>query len=204
MNVRWYIPVLIIILAAFGVSLEQATLPNQEIVVEFNTENVSAYEAEQAITSITSQLKSIGVENIVVSEIQGGKLKVTYFSTTDVAVIKNLFPKQNNLQLGNTDFNEKDTSPEIPFSNHSNVYKLDVIKIQKDYGSDLGLQGLPVLVKTAKDQCLSQIVLLGTAETNFSLKQNFENVAFKNYRNVSFLIDITSHKIPEVRAGPLS
>lgn len=203
-NWRWYIPVLIIAFAFFGIGLEQSTLPNQEIVVQFDAKSVSTDEAQRAVSEITNQLKAIGVTDVEVSELLNGKLKVTYYSTIDVTVIKNLFFKQNKLQLGDTAFNEKEGSSKIPFSSHSNTYKLDVIKIQKDYGSDLGLQGLPVALKSSKDQYLNQIVSLATDNADFSLKQNFESVAYKNYRNVSLLIDTTSHKIPEVRAGPLS
>lgn len=203
-NWRWYIPVLIIALAFFGVSLEQSTLPNQEIVVQFDAKSVSTDEAQRAVSEITSQLKAIGVADVQVSELLNGKLKVTYYSSIDIAVIKNLFYKQNKLQLDDTAFNEKDGSSKIPFSNDSNTYKLDVIKIQKDYGSDLGFHGLAVELKSAKDQYLNQIVSLATGVTNFNFKRNFESVAYKNYRNDSLLIDTTSHKIPEVRAGPFS
>jgi len=203
-NLKSYIPVLIIALAFFGIGLEQSTLPNQEIVVQFDANSVSTDEAQQAVSEITSQLKTIGVANVQVSELQNGKLKVTYFSTIDVAVIKNLFYKQTKLQLEDTAFNKKDGSSKIPFSSDSNTYKLDVVKIQNNYGSDLGLHGLPAELKSVKDQYLNQIVSLATEDANFGLKQNFESVAYKNYRNASLLIDTTSHKIPEVRAGPLS
>jgi hypothetical protein len=203
-NWRWYIPVLIIVLAFFGISKEKSTLPNQEIVVQFDANSVSTDEAQRAVSEITTQLKAIGVADVQVSELQDGKLKVTYYSTIDVAVVKNLFYKQNKLQIGDTAFNEKEGSAKIPFSSDSNTYKLEVIKIQKDYGSDLGFHGFPVEVKSIKDQYLKQVFFLATDDNNFSLKQNFENVAYRNYRNVSLLIDTTSHKIPEVRAGPLS
>jgi hypothetical protein len=203
-NFRWYIPVLVIVLAFFGISAEQAVVPNQEIVVQFDTSAVSSKEARQTISEITDQLKAIGVEHIQVSELLNGKLKVHYYSAVDVAIIKNLLNKQNKYQLGNAALNEKDGSPVIPFNSATNTYKLDVIIIQKNFDSNMGFQGLLVPVKSIKDQFVNQIVSLGVAETNFGLKQNFENIAYKNYRNASLLIDNSSYKIPEVRAGPLS
>lgn len=179
-------------------------MPNQEIVVQFNTNSISTDETERAISEITSQLKTIGVEDIQVSEMLDGKLKVTYFSTIDVAVIKNLFSHQKKLQFGDTSFNEKEHSSKIPFSKNSNTYKLDVIKIQKDLGSDLGLHGLPAEIKSLKDQYLNLIVSLGTSEINFSLKHCIERRSCETYHDTVLLIDNTSHKIPEVRAGPLS
>lgn len=202
MNWRWYIPILLIALTFFGGSLEQSALPNQEIVVQFNAEKVSDSEAQQAIARITSQLKSVGVQNVVVSKIHGSRLKVTYYSTTDVITIKNLFKEEGKLQLDDTAFNEKQTSSEIPFSKNTSIYKLDVVKLQKDYSANSGLQGLPIILKSAKDTYLKPIISLCVSETEFILKQQKEQVAFKNYRSVSLLIDTTSHKIPEVRAGP--
>lgn len=204
MNWRWYITGLIVALAFFGMSREQFAIPNQEIVVQFNTNSISAVETERAISEITSQLKTIGVEDIQVSEMLDGKLKVTYYSAIDVAVIKNLFSHQKELQFGDTAFNEKDHSSKIPFSNTSNTYKLDVVKIQKDFGSDLGLQGLPAEIKSIKEQYLNPVVSLGTSEINFSLKHCIERMACETYHSAVLLIDNSSHKIPEVRAGPLS
>ena len=204
MNLRWYIPALLIALAFFGISIEQSATPNQEIVVQFNANSVSETEAKQAISGITAQLKAIGVEDFQISEIRNGKLKVTYYSATDVAIIKGLFDKQEELQLGDTAFNNKKDSSEFPSDNDLYTYKLDVVKIKKDLDSDMGLHGLPVELKSAKDQYLNLIVSLGASEANFYLTQDFESVAYKNYRHLSLLIDNTSHKIPEVRAGPLS
>lgn len=185
-------------------SREQFAMPNQEIIVQFNTNSISADETERAISEITSELKTIGVEDIQVSEMLDGKLKVTYYSAIDVAVIKNLFSQQKEFQFGDTAFNEKNHSSKIPFSNTSNIYKLDVIKIQKDFGSDLGLQGLPAEIKSLKEQYLNPIVSLGTSEINFSLKLCIGRMACETYQDAVLPIDTTSHKIPEVRAGPIS
>ncbi|SRX54475.1 hypothetical protein [Aequorivita sp. CIP111184] len=184
--------------------MEQSTMPNQEIVVQFNASSISTDEAEQAISNITSQLKAVGIEVFQVSEIRGGKLKVTYYSKVDVAIIKDLFDNQNKLGLGYSTFDEQRDSSKIPFGDEHNTYRLAVSKIQKDSGSDLGLHGLPVEVKSAKDQYLNPIVSLGTSETNFCFKHSIERVLYKNYRDASLLFDNTTHKIPEVRAGPLS
>ena len=203
-NWKWYIPVIIIVLAFFGISKEQSTLPNQEIIVQFNADSISSDEAQQAISEITNQLKTIGVAEVQISKILDGKLKVTYYSTIDVAVIKDLFQKQEKLQLGDTAFNEKDNSSKIPFSSNSNTYKLDVIKIQNDYGSNIGLRGLHVEIKSAKDQYLNIYTSLNSSENKFDFKHCIESVVCNSYQNVIFLTDKTSHKIPEVRAGPLS
>lgn len=204
MNWRWYFTGLIVALAFIGVSIEKSAVPNQEIVVQFNENSRSSDEAQQAISEITEQLKSIGVADIQVSEMLDGTLKVTYYSTIDISVIENLFNKQNKIQLGDTAFNETEDSSKIPFSTDSNTYKLQVVKIQNDYGSDLGFHGLPVEIKSLKDQYLNQILSLGSTEINFGLKNTVEREVDKNYHYVALSINNTSHKIPEVRAGPLA
>ena len=204
MNWRWYITGLIVALAFFGMSLGQSTInPNQEIVVRFNAASIDSDEVQQAIADIRSQLKSIGIDDVHVSEILNGKLKVTYFSDQDVAVIKNLFLQQNKLQLGDTAFNDKDGSSKIPFNQNPNTYKLDVIKIQQDPGSDVGFHGTLVEIKSASDQYVKPILSLATSEIDFSLKYSIESAGCKTYPNISLLINNSAHKIPEVRAGPL-
>lgn len=204
MNWRWYFTGLIVALAFIGVSIEKSAVPNQEIVVQFNENSRSSDEAQQAISEITEQLKSIGVADVQVSEMLDGTLKVTYYSTIDISVIENLFNKQNKIRLGDTAFNETEDSSRIPFSTDSNTYKLQVVKIQNDYGSDLGFHGLPVEIKSIKDQYLNQILSLGSSEINFGLKNTVEREVGKNYHYVALSINNTSHKIPEVRAGPLA
>ena len=204
MNWRWYFTGLIIALTYFGISKEQFTIPNQEIIVQFSGNSISAGEAERAISDITSRLNTIGVAEIEVSELHNVKLKVTYYSTIDVAVIKNLLSKENRLDFGHTAFNEKEDSDKSPFSKDFHTYKLDIIKIHTDFNYNTGLQGLPVATKFVKDQYLNQNVSLGISGFELSLKYNFENITPNNYRNISLLSDNSSHKIPEVRAGPVS
>ncbi|WP_157417879.1 hypothetical protein [Aequorivita capsosiphonis] len=205
MNWRWYITGVIVALAFFGMSLGQSTTnPNQEIVVRFNAASINSDEVQLAIADIRSQLKSIGIENVHVSEIVNGKLKVTYFSDKDVAVIKDLFLHQNKLQLGDTAFNEKEGPSKLPFNKNSNTYKLDVIKIQQNPNSDVGFHGTLVDIKSLNDQYLKPIVSLATSEVTFSLKYLIKREACKIYPDIRLLINNSAYKIPEVRAGPLA
>ncbi len=204
MNWRWNFPVAIIILAFFGISLDQSVAPNQEIVVQFNVHSLNAENTQHTISEITNQLKAIGVSGIQVSEIQDGKLKVAYYSTIDVALIKNLFDNQENIQLEGSSFNHKYGTSKIPFDNDSYTYKLEVVKIKNDFASDLGFCGLPVEVKSGKDQYLNPFISLGNAEINFSFTHCILDVAFENYSFTTQINDTSSHKIPEVRAGPFA
>ena len=205
MNWRWYFTGVIIALTFFGMSLGQSTTnPNQEIVVRFNAASIDPDEVQRAIADIRSQLKSIGIDDVHVSEILDGKLKVTYFSSKDVDVVKDLFLQHNKLQLGDTAFNDKDGSSKIPFNQNTNTYKLDVVKIQQDLGTDIGFHGTLVEIKSANDQYVKPILSLVSSAAEFSLKYHIESAGSKTHPNIALLINNSSHKIPEVRAGPLS
>src|SRR5690554_2550024 len=109
--------------------MEPSTRPNQEIVVRFDAQSVSAADAKRAVSQITKRLKAIGVAHVQVSELHGGKLKVSYYSTIEVSVIKDLLERQPN--FGHTAFNATDNPLDIPFNrDHSKPYQLDVVLIQ--------------------------------------------------------------------------
>lgn len=205
MNWRWYFTGLIVALAFFGMSLGQSTTnPNQEIVVRFNAASINTDEVQEAISDIRSQLKSIGIENVHVSEILDGSLKVTYFSDKEVAEIKNLFLHQNKLQLGDTAFNEKEGSSKTPFGEKPNTYKLDVVEIQQDLDFDLGFHGTRIEIKFINGQYLKPILASMLAENVFSIKYIQECADNRTYPDIALLINNSAYKIPEVRAGPLS
>lgn len=203
MNWRFYITGLIIALAFCGTGLDQSTTdPNQEIVVRFSTNSISAVDAKGAICEITAQLNAIGVENVHVSDVVDGKVKVTYFSTLDVIVIKNLLYRHNKLDLSDTAFDDPNDSSDFPFSNNPNTYKFEVIKIQNDIASDFGFQGLLIESKSIGDQYLKPRLSITASEINFNPKDNFHSVDPMIYTNVPVFISHIEHKIPEVRAGP--
>src|SRR5690606_683145 len=128
-------------------------------------------------------------------------LKVTYFSSVDVALVKNLISNPDSIQLNDSFPSRSDDAPKAPQGENSGTYKLVVIQIQKDYNPGLGFHGVPVELKTVKDQYFTQLFPLSDCQFNFHLKQTDESVAYKNYRGISLLIDTSFRKIPEVRAG---
>ncbi len=184
--------------------MEQSSMDsNQEIVVRFNTNSISAEEAKVAISDITAQLTAIGVEDVQISDVIDGKVKFTYYSALDVGVIKNLLYRHNKLDLGDTAFNEKGDPSQFPFGDNSQKYRLEVIKIQTDSGSDIGFQGLLVEVKSFADQYLKPRLALTASEIYFNPTDNFERIDPIIYPHLPELITQFEHKIPEVRAGPL-
>ncbi len=204
MNWKIYIPIFIVILAFFGVSLEQSVVPNQEIVVRFEASYLNDEQSENTISEITNQLSAVGAIDIQVSKIKNGTLKFTYYSNVDVSIIKNLFQKEHQLLFENTAFNKNNDSTEIPFNKNQRNYKLEVAKITSDFSSDIGLQGLPVEVKAAKDQYFSNFISLSLTENTFNFPSVIHFNFQKYYGEIALPRSTSSYKIPQVRAGPLS
>ena len=204
-NWRLNITALLVALAFFGVSLEQSnTDPNQEILVQFNTDSISVLQAQRAVSDIKNQLKAIGVEDVQVSETSDGRLKVTYYSTIDVAVIKSLFFKHNKLRYGNSPLEGNDVPSKTPIGTDSNTYIVDVVKIQSDFNYDLSLQGVLVEVKAANDQYVKPKLSLDASSIDIELRYTVESDLNSGYRIISLVEDNANYKIPEVRAGPIS
>ncbi len=207
MNSKWYLSILVIALAFFGKSLEQKNAPNQEIVVQFSDDIISPLETQFALESVQKQLKSIGAEQIQVAKAANGTIKVTYFSSIDVAIVKALFSTEENLKLGYTAFNNQgdtESADNIPFESGINTYQLNVSEIPVKSQRDLGFDGILVEIKFVRDQYVNPIGYLGSSEKDFTLKTHIEKLDNNLYYTSAIIIDNASYKIPEVRAGPLS
>ncbi len=196
MKAKWYLSTFIIILTLLGVSLEQFSTPNQEIVVQFANDDVSLFETQNTIAIVKKQLQDIGVENINVQENENGTLKITYHSDIDVASIKKQFG------LGIASYTTT-SSTNIPAEKESNNYQLDVYEIQKSNETDSDVNGTVVDVRQKSDRFYNPAV---NSVHEFKLKdQNeIEKVAFIIQKNIALAIDEATYIIPEVRAGPIS
>ena len=146
MKPKWYLNTFILIVAFLGAGLQQFSVPNQEIVLQFQDKAISLVETENAIANIKKQLQDIGVEKIQVYKGANGVLKISYFSEIDVVSIKKIFSKEKALRLSYSlsDFDRRIPS-KVPAKNKSNTYQLDVFEIQKSKGNALDSNGLVVL-----------------------------------------------------------
>jgi len=100
---QWCISTIIFILTFLGVvNQQQAFLPNQEIVLQFDNANIAVDTAENTIAIVKQQLQSLGATNIKINKGERGKLKITYYSDVDVTSIKNTFSKEKTGLLANT------------------------------------------------------------------------------------------------------
>ncbi|RMA57024.1 hypothetical protein [Ulvibacter antarcticus] len=203
MKTKWYLSTLVLILALLGLSQQQITVPNQEIVVQFDDE-VTIAQAQNAIAIVKKQLQSIGVDKIHVWEAADGRLKITYYSEIDVTGIEKIFSKEKNLDLGYTTFDHDDQDSEFPSQNDSNTYKVNVSEIQSSFDDASDLNGL-LLERTQKiERPYNPLLYFTVATIDASEENSIEKISFRIQSNIAIAIDNSSYIIPEVRAGPVA
>ncbi len=201
MNLRWYIAFLVAILSFFGsISQdEQATIPNQEIVLEFDDATLNSELQEHTVAYVKQQLHDAGSTKIKVQELGNGLLKISYFSDSAVEDIKALLESgdSKSIALANTT-NEKRT----PFEDKDIDYRLDVYEIQQSYElSDIEGQ-MTFETKWERDRSIhSNHNFINPDHNDQQIVYNII-VAYKARVDVAIAIDDRSREIPEVRAGP--
>ncbi len=206
MKKKWYFRILTTALTLLVVVQQQTVVPNQEIVLEFINGEVTSLEAQKAIAIVKKQLQSIGVENARISrELKNGTLKIAYYSDADVAFIKRILSEKQNVALDHVFYDQNEDGNQFPLNQNSKDYNLDVYEIQKsrDFGSDFN--GISVLeVKQEQDGDYNPNVPSFITGVEANDINSLIKVAQKTHTNIAIAIDNTSHKIPEVRAGPIS
>ena len=200
MNVKKYFSALIIILVLLGLSQHKMSVPNQEIVVQITDEETLSDDALNAIEIVIKQLRSIGAENIHLIEEENGKLKITYYSEIGVANVKDILSQEESLKLGHT--SNTDNSSRIPVNDDPNSYNFDVFEIQKPSDSEWDFEGTLVLELKPDGERFSNPKVFASTDEN-EVEVDFAKVAYKVHSKIAIAIDNRSHKIPEVRAGPL-
>ncbi|WP_047545448.1 hypothetical protein [Psychroserpens sp. Hel_I_66] len=200
MKSRWYISILIITLTLLGgfASKQQTASPNQEIVLQFSSENVSIQDTKNAIENVKEQLEIAGISTVEVQSLKDGQLRLTYFSNSDVESIKILLSTACDLDY----VSNENKSSKPPSEEKIITYDVDVYEIQQ--GNDLSeLDGkLALETKAEYDRFFNPHVFGATENIQIDTKECIEKVAYKLHKSVAIAIDDTSYKIPEVRAGP--
>jgi len=203
MKAKWYLGTFIVVLTLLGASLQQFSVPNQEIVVQFANDKVATFETQNTIAIVKKQLQNIGVDNIQIHEGDNGSLKITYYSNIDVAAIKKIFSKKE-LELGFTSIYPQEKPANLPSNKNSSTYKLDVFEIQKSNNNDWDFNGYALEVLPENDRYFKPKVYFSYFEIDVRKKNRIEKTAYLAHRNISISIDKSSHNIPEVRAGPVT
>ena len=88
MKTKLYFGILLVLLIFLGRQLENRVVPNQQILLEFSELDLSKQDTNRAIEVIQSRLENVGVTNIQVQQPSEGKLKIVYFSDSDVQYIQ--------------------------------------------------------------------------------------------------------------------
>lgn len=205
MKARWCISALIFIFSLIGVSnWQQAPVPNQEIVLRFTDAKVSSQETQRTIAIIKKQLLSIGIATIHVKKQENGSLKITYFSETDVANIKKILSEEKDLAHGFIASNEDGNPIKSPSPNHPKNYNLDIFEIQKQ-DTDSGFSGkYAVVFKQDTNRFFNVTPTISSNKIDFAAEVASKKKSYIFYKNTAIILEDTSHKIPEVRAGPAS
>lgn len=203
MNVKGYLGTLIIILALFGISWEPGTVPNQEIVVQFDDEKVTLADTEEAIATVKQRLQLLGAENIQVVEAADGRVKISYYSDIDVAVVKTVFSSEEQMELSEISLDSNEEEPELPDNTATQGYELNVCEIQNGVDTHSDLNGFIPEMQTVDDRSGTPDVYVTQCDTDLQGVNNFQKVAYKAQRTCNLQVDTTPPGIPEVRAGPV-
>lgn len=202
MNSKWYFSALVVILALLGINLEQNTVPNQEIIVEFDNDSVSPSETRNTLSIVTQRLQQLGANQIEVLGNQDGRIKITYYSSQDVASIKRILAGENKLHLDYASLLPNGDPISVPVQDDFNGYELNISEIHHGPQVEMTFTGFMHEFTTLQDRYVSPDVFVTFDETAVRIKNNTEEVAYILYGSTALEIDYNSHNIPEVRAGP--
>lgn len=198
MKAKWYISTLFLLFIYFGTFHEQVTIPNQEIVLEFTDAKVNQRDVKNTIADVREKLLEIGVSNIKIQETKGSTLKISYYSAIHIDNIKEALLEENQLAL-NQEPEDKEED-----NNTSLDYKIDVYELTDK--TDISKHNDQFVFDNKYNSDRSTINHnYGFAKSSKNLKANqLFKIAYNAYKNNPFIKDYTSHKEPEVRAGPYS
>ena len=203
MKTKWYLSALIVVLTIFGIAQNQTSLPNQEVLVHFNTQNVTSQQSDYAITVIKQQLQTLEVNNINVEKGTNGQLKISYHSTLDVGSIKKILSKVCQFKLDYTSINLDKKGTHFPENNPEKDFNLDVYEIQNPTQGTSNSAGKCVL-NSKQDIDRSSNTNFLPLFSSFNI-EDIASFSFKKEKTDGQLKLVANHKtynIPEVRAGP--
>ena len=173
-------------------------MPNQEIVLQFSSVEVSSNEAQLTIANVKEQLDIIGVSKVDIREEANGRLVISYYSDTTIANVKDVLSAEIAIDYASNE----DNNSEFPTEH---TYNLDVFEITKSSDTGFGSSGKLIFeLKQDFDRFSNPNVFVYASEVT-STKKNVEVlVAYKQNKTIAVAINNIPHKIPEGRAGPVS
>tara|TARA_R110002049_G_scaffold85897_5_gene218374 strand:- start:591 stop:1199 length:609 start_codon:yes stop_codon:yes gene_type:complete len=201
MRTKLYFGVLAVFLAFLGTFLEQSTIPNQQIVIQFSDEANNIQDTENAIEEIQEKLQSIGVTQIQIGQTKEGQFRIIYYSDTDVEHIQNILFNVNDLELA---YDASKNQSNFPENKKVNDYELNVSEIKTSNNLNWDCEGTQVTeINQKTDQSNQLKVNYSGKQVNIKQSNKINNVAVLVNNTLAIAIDRLSYKIPEVRAGPV-
>lgn len=184
---------------------QQSILPNQEIVLQFANEDISLNDANHTIAIVAQELQRIGVSHIQISEQEDGRLVISYYSDSTVESIKKSLSEQKELALGLVGSDKKENPLQFPSQAKTLGYHLNVYEIQDGPLLFSDFSGKSAIELKSEPQRFLNPNFYIRSEAPFQVhREQLLKVDFSFQRDIAITTDYRSHKIPEVRAGPLS
>ncbi|WP_178984486.1 hypothetical protein [Winogradskyella helgolandensis] len=201
MKTKLHFGLLIILLAFLGTYLEQNTLPNQQIVIQFSDTDISSEDTENAIEAIQNKLQSIGVTHIQIGQSNEGQLRIIYHSNTDVDNIQNALFNVEDLNIAyDSNQNQSDSFPE---HKNSKDYELNISEIKTSNTINWDFERIQVVEVNQKTDRFVYSKTTSFGHHFHNIENHFNSsVAVMISNNTTIVIDTISYIIPEVRAGP--
>lgn len=203
MLLKRYIGIVVLLLVLVGALRQQnLDVPNQEILLQFNGDDLSTATSQATIATVEKELNKIGVQNFQVKEVNHGIYKITYYSDADVELVKGLLAQRILGVLGS----DTDNIPlDNPIDQDALSYNLEVYEIQNGTDSDSGLNGIVVDEFNQKaDRYLKSkhthtaFVIFKKADITYIVRRASGN------KCIAVAAQNALQQIPDVRAGPFS
>lgn len=195
---NWYIVTFAILLTAVGVGFVPFSVPNQELVIQFDDE-VSKANANAAISQVSAKLERLGAEDVKIKQLPNGSLKVTYFSDIPVASIQAVFKSEDYNLLSKASKKSKD----LPTEKTVDYYECIVSEIGDDNLIDSGLDGHLIEVETKSNRFYPPEFSFAATPSNELTIQRIATISEKINSQYLLIVGYTSRLLPETRAGPL-
>ena len=197
MKAKWYFSTLLLIFICFGAFQEQVSIPNQEIVLEFVDAKINKKNIENTIAEVKEKLLNVGVTNINIKKTKNGTLKISYYSVFEINDIKKELAKQHKLVLNqNSDHKEK--------NENSSDYNIDIHELTNETNISNSDYKFVFDVKYNSDRFTNYNYYAFVKKLDQYKADQLFKTTYKVNKNSPFTKDKTSHKEPEVRAGPKS
>jgi hypothetical protein len=200
---KWYIGALLAMISYFVVEQQSTDVPNQEIVFTFSQVD-GAVEYQKALASIKKQLLRIGAENVAVTEVSNGSLRVTYYSSLDLQNVKDHLFISGEKDGFATSLKFKNKTSGFPMKDSLVDYQIDIYEISEDVSSGMDHEGKSYFELKQDYSRGSQVHFSFLTPISSLVSDQLVIVAQKVREQVVFTFNTSSFNIPEVRAGPFS